>query len=193
MGVGSKISEGLVRLEDWALEGSPVASFAKTAGLALVGLAGIATVLSAPYRYVYDQNSNEIAEAMARIDRAPLHSVFLSQAACIKEFSITDCADSYARAVEFSKGLGSQMTYKDAAECFNNHGQCVEIVKDVTSTNRVNNMSFLTTGESRSYEPPVVGWQTAGEHLQHSVPLYRGAEQGTLVRKDGQVMTMAPV
>jgi hypothetical protein len=192
VGLADKFGDLLVRIEDWSLEGTPLVSSLKFGGLVLTGICAVTGILYAPTAYATMQNGKEIAEAMARIDKAPIHSIFTSQAACTEMFSAEDCSNSYKKAVELSETLGSGIRYENEAKCLENHGTCEETVSQLPYKSTVNGVSITTILESRIYSPVVAAWQAAGEKLEVSVPLYRGAQENVLVRKDGQSFAMTP-
>ncbi|MDP2204989.1 MAG: hypothetical protein Q8K65_01635 [Alphaproteobacteria bacterium] len=181
MGIGRAFD----RLADWAMEGSAVASFAKTAALVTCA----AAVLASPFVYYAQSNNDALKQTIEEIDSGR-SEIFNSVAACqTRGYSAEACSASQKVAQDIARSLGTSVSYSSAQDCFNRHAACNSETVMIPMTTMSGNVPITTYIPSTSHYPSVAGWQAASGDLNKAVPLYPTQGGQTLVRRDGRTFT----
>lgn len=133
-------------------------------------------VICSPFLYIADENNQKFQEQLTDLDRRP-SVVFNSVASCVERgFSLKDCQESNAKAVDIAGSLGIGPSYSTMSKCIQNHGNCYD-------------MSMVYPPIAH-YTPPMIAWQAAQDNLSQAVPLYSGPTVNTAIRGDGKQFSL---
>lgn len=131
-----------------------------------------------PFLYIVDENNQKCQEQLTDLDRRP-SVVFNSVASCVERgFSLKDCQESNAKAVDIAESLRRELSYSTMSECIQNHGNCYKV-----SRVEYPHIAYY-------YKPPVIAWQAAQDNLSQAVPLYSGPTVNTAIRRDGKQFSL---
>lgn len=188
--IGNSIGRGFNNIMDWTMDSD--SSIVGLGRITLVSM-GVLGVVVAPFIYIGIRNSEKLEKTIKKMDQKQ-SLVFTSVNDCVSQgFTSNKCEESLENAKNFTKSLGTTLSYSDQFDCESVHGDCEKRTTAIPHTQKIGESTITTYTYITNYHPDMVAWQVARDDIVDlSVPLYQTLDPTKAIRQDGKVLDLKP-